>query len=124
LKTTVQLPEAAFTKMLAQNLRFVPPDPIFALTTAYNADDFPEKVNLGQGTYKDEKSNPYILPSVAIAKEKNKGSNHEYLPILGLPAFRKLAVDLALGEDSTIVTENKVCITSTKTNLRLLFAKT
>lgn len=96
--------------MLAQNLCFVPPDPIFALTTAFNADDFLRKVNLGQGTYKDEPGNPYILPSVAIAKERNKGSNHEYLPILGLPAFRKLAVELALGEHSAVVSGNKVCV--------------
>ena len=110
--------------MLAQNLSFIPPDPIFALTRAYNADDSPNKVNLGQGTYKDGKGNPYILPSVAIAKERNTGSNHEYLPILGLPAFRKLAVDLVLSEDSEVVTGNKVCMTLAERSLSRSFAET
>jgi len=94
--------------MLAEKLSYVPPDAIFALTTTYNADEFPGKVNLGQGTYKDEEGEPYILPSVVQAKESIAGSNHEYLPILGLPAFRQLAVELVIGSDSSIVAENRV----------------
>jgi len=42
------------------------------LTEAYNLDTFPEKVNLGQGVYRDEECQPWILPSVrsvGIAKE-------------------------------------------------------
>jgi aspartate aminotransferase len=97
--------------MLAENLSYVPPDAIFALTTSYNADSFPEKVNLGQGTYKDEDGKPYILPSVVLAKDKIAGSNHEYLPILGLPAFRKLAVELVIGTDSPVIAEKRVCAT-------------
>lgn len=36
----------------------------FALTEAYNLDTFTEKVNLGQGVYRDEECQPWILPSV------------------------------------------------------------
>ena len=36
----------------------------FALTAVYNADTFPDKVNLGQGVYRDEECQPWILPSV------------------------------------------------------------
>lgn len=94
--------------MLAEKLSYVPPDAIFALTSSYNSDTFLQKVNLGQGTYKDEKGEPYILPSVAEAKERIAGSNHEYLPILGLPMFRHLAVEMVLGADTPVVTENRV----------------
>lgn len=41
-----------------------PPDAIFALTAAYKADTFKNKVNLGVGAYRDNDGNPYILPVV------------------------------------------------------------
>lgn len=36
----------------------------FALTAAYNDDQFPNKVNLGQGVYRDNNCQPWVLPSV------------------------------------------------------------
>lgn len=36
----------------------------FALTAAYNADSFSDKVNLGQGVYRNEACQPWVLPSV------------------------------------------------------------
>lgn len=36
----------------------------FALTATYNADSFADKVNLGQGVYRDEECRPWVLPSV------------------------------------------------------------
>ncbi|KAJ5409001.1 hypothetical protein N7509_002884, partial [Penicillium cosmopolitanum] len=64
--------------------------------------------NLGQGTYKDGGGNLWILPAVRSAKEKTKDSNHEYFPILGVPSFRTLAMDLILGESSAAVREERV----------------
>ncbi|KAJ5507680.1 hypothetical protein N7527_009823, partial [Penicillium freii] len=87
---------------------YTPPDAIFELAKAYNADPVARKVNLGQGTYKDEKGNPWILPAVRSAKEKIKDSNHEYLPILGLPSFRTLATDLVFGKRSAAIREGRV----------------
>lgn len=52
---------------MAFNLEELPVLPVaesFALTAAYNADSFPDKVNLGQGVYRDENSQPWVLPSV------------------------------------------------------------
>lgn len=43
----------------------------FALTAAYNADSFPDKVNLGQGVYRDENSRPWVLPSVRSVSPQN-----------------------------------------------------
>ncbi|CRL17816.1 Aspartate/other aminotransferase [Penicillium camemberti] len=89
-------------------VNYTPPDAIFELTKTYNADPAARKVNLGQGTYKDENGNPWILPAVRSAKEKIKDSNHEYLPILGLPSFRTLATDLVFGKQSAAIREGRV----------------
>lgn len=83
----------------------IPPDSIFEVTKAYNADKSPNKVNLGQGAYRDGDGKPWVLPSVQLAKEKVRNCGHEYLPIAGLKDFRDRAVELvfhgskALRED-------------------------
>ncbi|KAJ5203590.1 aminotransferase [Penicillium cf. viridicatum] len=80
--------------------RFIPPDSIFALTAQYIADKSPKKVNLGQGTYRDEYGNPWVLPSVRNSRKLlSQELNHEYLPIAGLADFRKEAAKLALGPE-------------------------
>lgn len=98
-------------------VNYTPPDAIFELTKTYNADPAARKVNLGQGTYKDENGNPWILPAVRLAKEKIKDSNHEYLPILGLPSFRTLATDLVFGKQSAAIREVRV------SNIQLYFRR-
>lgn len=78
--------------------RYIPPDAIFALTAQYLADPSPNKVNLGQGTYRDETGSPWVLPSVRKSRELlSQELNHEYLPITGLPSFREEAAKLVLG---------------------------
>ncbi|PYH92385.1 aromatic-amino-acid aminotransferase [Aspergillus ellipticus CBS 707.79] len=78
---------------------FIPADAIFALTAEYTADKHPQKVNLGQGTYRDSTGQPWVLAAVQKSREVllNQGLNHEYLPILGLQTFRQEASKLALG---------------------------
>ncbi|PYH76188.1 aromatic-amino-acid aminotransferase [Aspergillus uvarum CBS 121591] len=78
---------------------YIPPDRIFELTAQYLDDPSPQKVNLGQGTYRDSHGQPWVLPAVAAARTRltATGLNHEYLPILGHPVFRTLAPQLALG---------------------------
>lgn len=89
---------------------FIPADAIFALTAQYNADSFPRKVNLGQGAYRDENAQPWILPSVQKAREllAKDNLNHEYLPILGHAGFRTAAPRTALGLDLFGRVENRV----------------
>lgn len=79
---------------------YIPPDPIFALTAEYLKDEFTGKVNLGQGTYRDEHGNSWVLPSVQETRNKlaREGLNHEYLPILGLEKFRLSSTRLVLGD--------------------------
>jgi aspartate aminotransferase len=87
---------------------FFPPDAIFDLTKKYLADTDSQKVNLGQGTYRDGSGQPWILPSVKKAKELIKDQNHEYLPILGLESFRTASSELVLGANSECLSENRV----------------
>ncbi|KAH6662348.1 aromatic-amino-acid aminotransferase [Halenospora varia] len=81
---------------------------IFDLTKKYSANPYEKKVNLGQGTYRDENCSPFVLPAVKEAKKRLASQNHEYLPILGLPELRKLATELVLRSDSSALTEQKV----------------
>jgi hypothetical protein len=91
-----------------EDVPFIPPDAIFDLTKKYLADPYEKKVNLGQGTYRDENGNPFVLPSVKEAKRRLENQNHEYLPILGLPEFRKLVTELVLGKNPRALVEKKV----------------
>jgi aspartate aminotransferase, cytoplasmic len=53
--------------MTLKNLGDLPVLPLpesFALTAAYNDDPFPNKVNLGQGVYRDNNCEPWVLSSV------------------------------------------------------------
>lgn len=78
---------------------YITKDAIFTLTAQFKQDTSPVKVNLGQGAYRDNEALPWILPSVAEARRRvhNRKLDHEYLPILGLPEFRKAASKLVLG---------------------------
>ncbi|KAJ5638995.1 Aspartate aminotransferase [Penicillium longicatenatum] len=89
--------------------KFIAPDAIFALTEQYLADPFPQKVNLGQGTYRDENGKPWVLPSVKKARESlARGLQHEYLPILGLRSFREETARLVLGAELFKEQESKI----------------
>lgn len=87
--------------------KLIPPDSIFEVTKRYLADSEPRKVNLGQGTYRNEEGNPWVLPSVKLAKEKVGDCGHEYLPIAGLKEFREKAVELVF-HDTAALSEGRV----------------
>eukprot|EP00112_Aurelia_sp_Birch-Aquarium-sp1_P025467 Seg847.6 transcript_id=Seg847.6/GoldUCD/mRNA.D3Y31 product="Aspartate aminotransferase mitochondrial" protein_id=Seg847.6/GoldUCD/D3Y31 len=82
-----------------------PPDAILGLTEAFKKDSNPNKVNLGAGTYRDDKGKPYVLPSVRKAEDvmRSKNLDKEYLPIAGLGEFTKASANLAFGNDNEFV---------------------
>jgi aspartate aminotransferase len=86
---------------------FIPPDAIFEVTKNYLADNNPNKVNIGAGTYRDENGKPWTLPSVRMAKERLGECDHEYLPIAGLKSFRDAAVDLVF-HDTKALEEDRI----------------
>ena len=62
------------------------------LTEAFNKDDFPKKVTVGVGAYRDDQGKPYVLPAVQEAERRNiaANANHEYAGIVGVPDFVKV----------------------------------
>ncbi|KAF3403181.1 Aspartate aminotransferase, cytoplasmic [Talaromyces pinophilus] len=97
--------------MTLRNLGDLPVLPLpesFALTAAYNDDQFPNKVNLGQGVYRDNNCQPWVLPSVREAEETlhNQQVNHEYLPIAGDSKFLTKARQLLFGPQIASSAEN------------------
>eukprot|EP00300_Choanocystis_sp_HF-7_P037252 c5329_g1_i2.p1 GENE.c5329_g1_i2~~c5329_g1_i2.p1 ORF type:complete len:412 (+),score=99.62 c5329_g1_i2:1-1236(+) len=92
-----------------------PPDPIFGITNAHNADPNPNKVNLGVGAYRDDEGKPWVLPVVHLIEKRlveEKIYNKEYLPITGLPEFVDSARKLLLG-DSRSIAEGRVATVQT-----------
>lgn len=97
--------------MLTNGLALIPSDPIFETTRLFNADTNPKKVNLGQGTYKDNHGLPFVFPAVKEAKNRMATGNHEYLTILGLSRFREEAKKLLFEEKSAAIGEGRVSST-------------
>ncbi len=61
-----------------------PPDPIIGLGDAFRADDFPQKVIVGVGAYRDDLGKPYVLPCVREAERilQDQLLDHEYSGIV------------------------------------------
>ena len=82
-----------------------PADPILGLTDAFQADKNPKKVNLGVGVYQDGSGKVPVLSVVREAEKLwyEKEDSKSYLPIDGVPAYRKEVQELLLGRDSQLV---------------------
>ncbi|EPY49344.1 aspartate aminotransferase [Schizosaccharomyces cryophilus OY26] len=82
------------------NVPMGPPDPIFGISEAFKKDDFPKKINLGVGAYRDDTGKPYILPSVQTAEVEllKQDLDKEYLPMTGDAGFRTEATRMAYGD--------------------------
>eukprot|EP00850_Spirogloea_muscicola_P017422 SM000149S01357 [mRNA] locus=s149:337047:340073:- [translate_table: standard] len=93
-----------------EDVSMAPPDPILGVSEAFKADDSDVKLNLGVGAYRTEDLKPYVLGVVKKAEKLmlEKEENKEYLPIEGLPAFNKATVELLLGKDNPVISENRV----------------
>lgn len=80
----------------------LPPDALFGVNSACQADESEDKINLTVGAYRDDDGRPFVLKSVKQAKEiivKDPEANHEYLPLTGLRSFNELTAKVLLGED-------------------------
>lgn len=96
---------------LFHSVPLAPPDSIFKLIAAYQADTFPQKVNVSAGAYRDDDNKPWVLPVVKKATEillNDPTLDHEYLSIIGLPAFTSAAGKLILGGNSPVISEGRL----------------
>ncbi|KAI8967603.1 aspartate aminotransferase [Mycotypha africana] len=89
-----------------------PPDAILGVTEAYKKDTSPNKMNLGVGAYRDDGGKPFVLNAVKKAEQYMIGQNmdKEYAGITGVPSFTKAAGALAYGDDSSVISENRLAI--------------
>jgi aspartate aminotransferase len=66
-----------------------PLDPIIGLNEAFHKDDFPNKVIVGVGAYRDDAGKPYVLPCVKAAEQKilEQNLDMEYSNIVSIKQF-------------------------------------
>jgi aromatic-amino-acid transaminase len=93
------------TKSLFAEVPLAPPDPILGLTETFQADQNPKKVNLGVGVYQDGTGKVPVLSVVREAEKLwyEKEDSKSYLPIDGVPAYRKEVQELLFGRDSELI---------------------
>lgn len=85
-------------------------DPILGVTEAFKSDPHPHKVNLGVGVYQDADGSIPVLQAVKRAARIwiDQEDTKTYLPIDGLAAFNLATQKLLFGEDSPLVSEQRV----------------
>ena len=57
------------------SFEMAPPDPIIGLNEAFQKDDYPQKVIVGVGAYRDDQGKPYVLPCVREAEKRIMAAN-------------------------------------------------
>ncbi|RYZ03165.1 MAG: aspartate/tyrosine/aromatic aminotransferase [Myxococcales bacterium] len=92
------------------DVSLAPADPILGLTEAFLADKNPKKVNLGVGVYQDGAGKVPVLSVVREAEKLwyEKEDSKSYIPIDGVPAYRKEVQELLLGKDSELIAAGRV----------------
>ena len=90
-------------------IEMAPRDPILGITEAFNADQHPEKTNLGVGVYYDDNGKVPLLDCVQKAETllMEKLAPRTYLPIEGLAAYDKAVQELVFGANSEVVTSKR-----------------
>ena len=90
-------------------IEMAPRDPILGITEAFNADQHPEKTNLGVGVYYDDNGKVPLLACVQKAESliMEKLAPRTYLPIEGLAAYDQAVQELVFGANSEVVTSKR-----------------
>jgi len=93
-----------------KDFEMAPYDPIIGLTEQFQKDDYPQKVIVGVGAYRDDNGKPYVLPCVREAEKilMEKNIDMEYSGIAGDPKFVDLALKFGVGDDSVVVKEKRI----------------
>lgn len=87
-----------------------PRDPIIGVTEAFNADERPDKVNLGVGVYYDGDGKVPLMKSVRQAEQRmaDEPLPRPYLPIDGIPDYQRAVQALVFGADAEPVRTGRV----------------
>jgi aspartate/tyrosine/aromatic aminotransferase len=92
------------------NVALQPANPILGLANECKLDPFAEKINLTIGAYRTEFGLPMVLETVRAAEEEilKEKLDHEYLGQDGLVEFTSAAKKLMFGDDSKLISEDKI----------------
>ena len=98
-----------------EKIEMAPADPILGLTDSFKKESNPDKVNLGVGVYKDEEGKTPILNSVKAAEKiiLEEEKTKSYLPIDGSPKYKKLVQELLFGEESELISTERIATVQT-----------
>jgi aromatic-amino-acid transaminase len=90
-------------------IEMAPRDPILGVSEAFNADQNPNKTNLGVGVYYDGNGKVPLLDCVrkAEAQMAEKAAPRTYLPIEGLALYDKAVMELVFGKDSPVIKDKR-----------------
>ncbi|NBQ54984.1 MAG: aminotransferase class I/II-fold pyridoxal phosphate-dependent enzyme, partial [Proteobacteria bacterium] len=90
-------------------VELAPRDPILGLTEGFNADNNPNKVNLGVGVYYNDNGKLPLLEAVKAAEKARleAAPARGYQPIEGLGAFNTSVQNLIFGADSPLLEESR-----------------
>ncbi|KAI0150733.1 aspartate aminotransferase [Xylariaceae sp. FL1272] len=112
-----QMSSPSVTSFPAETVPLAPEDPLFGLVRAFRSDEFPDKVDVSIGAYRDDNAKPWVLPVVKKADEilrNDPNLDHEYAPIAGIASFTTKAAELILGgADSPAFKEKRVASVQT-----------
>ncbi|KAI1352422.1 PLP-dependent transferase [Xylaria sp. FL0043] len=106
-----QMSPPSATSFSAEVVPQAPEDPMFGLMRAFKADDYPSKVDVSIGAYRDDNAKPWVLPVVKKADDilhNDPNLDHEYAPIAGIASFTSKAAELIIGTDSPAIQEKRV----------------
>jgi len=94
-----------------ETVELLPDDSILSIPIAFKADDRPNKVNLGVGSYRDALGNPYTLISIREAEAilHAQSLDKEYLPIEGNKQFIDESLKLIYGSDAPQIKSGEIC---------------
>ncbi|MGA1227716.1 MAG: aromatic amino acid transaminase [Burkholderiaceae bacterium] len=98
------------TASLFANVERAPRDPILGLTEAFQADNRPNKVNLGVGVYYDDQGKLPLLKCIkeAEAQRVSAAPARGYQPIEGAVAYNQAVQSLLFGADSPVLKAQRV----------------
>lgn len=93
-----------------ESIPLAPPNSILGVAAECKKDPNPLKINLTIGAYRDSNGNPVVLDCVREAERRIFEANydHEYLSQDGLPEFLTLSQKLMFGDNSKLISEERV----------------
>ncbi len=93
-----------------ESVELAPRDPILGLNEQFNADNRPNKVNLGVGVYSNDDGQLPLLNAIHEAEVElaNEAAARGYLPIDGIPGYNNGVQALLFGQNSPLLASGRV----------------